>query len=55
MTTLVTGATGLVGNNAVRALLDRGEDVRVLARNTSAKRPLEDLDVEVVQDDAGGR
>jgi dihydroflavonol-4-reductase len=51
MTTLVTGATGLVGNNAVRALRDRGENVRVLTRNTSAKRPLEDLDLEVVQGD----
>jgi dihydroflavonol-4-reductase len=51
MTTLVTGATGLVGNNAVRILLERGEPVRVLTRDTSAKRPLEGLDVEVVRGD----
>jgi dihydroflavonol-4-reductase len=49
--TLVTGPTGLVGNNVVRMLLDRGETVRVLARETSAPRPLEGLDVEVVRGD----
>lgn len=47
MTTLVTGATGLVGNNTVRALLAGGERVRVLTRKTSDKAPLEDLDVEI--------
>ncbi|HEY2840133.1 MAG TPA: NAD-dependent epimerase/dehydratase family protein [Pirellulales bacterium] len=31
--TLVTGATGLLGNNVVRLLLSRGESVRVLARD----------------------
>lgn len=49
--TLVTGATGLVGNNVLRMLLDRGEAVRVLARDTSDPRPLEGLDVEVVRGD----
>jgi dihydroflavonol-4-reductase len=48
---LVTGATGLVGNNITRALLDRGEQVRVLARRTSNPRPLEGLAVEVVTGD----
>ena len=43
---LVTGATGLVGNNVVRLLLDRGERVRVLTRATSDPRPLADLNVE---------
>ena len=43
---LVTGATGLVGNNVVRLLLARGERVRVLTRATSDSRPLADLDVE---------
>ena len=43
---LVTGATGLVGNNVVRRLLARGEEVRVLVRQSSDPRPLEDLDVD---------
>ena len=46
MITLVTGATGLVGNNVVRLLLDRGRAVRVLGRNGSDSRPLSGLDVE---------
>jgi len=49
--TLVTGATGLVGNNVVRMLVDRAEPVRVLVRRTSDPRPLEGLDVEVVEGD----
>lgn len=48
---LVTGATGLLGNNLVRRLLARGRPVRVLARETSDARPLEGLDVEVVRGD----
>lgn len=48
---LVTGATGLVGNNVVRSLLARGDRVRVLARNTSDSRPLEGLNVEIVRGD----
>ncbi len=51
MTTLVTGATGLVGNNAVRQLLERGEAVRVLVRESSAPAPLAGLDVDVVRGD----
>ena len=43
---LVTGATGLLGNNIVRELLARGEGVRVLTRATSDPRPLADLNVE---------
>lgn len=46
MTTLVTGATGHIGNNLVRALLERGEKVRVLLRRTSPTRAIEGLDVE---------
>ncbi|MBW3601026.1 MAG: NAD-dependent epimerase/dehydratase family protein [Planctomycetes bacterium] len=51
MTTLVTGATGLLGNNVVRLLLERGDAVRVLARDSSDPRPLEGLDVERVAGD----
>jgi dihydroflavonol-4-reductase len=43
---LVTGATGLVGNNVVRQLLDTGEEVRVLVRPSSDLRGLEGLAVE---------
>jgi dihydroflavonol-4-reductase len=51
MLTLVTGATGLVGNNVVRLLLERGERVRVLVRSSSGggsgARALENLPVEI--------
>jgi dihydroflavonol-4-reductase len=46
MITLVTGATGLVGNNVVRLLLDRGHAVRVLGRSGASSRPLDGLEVE---------
>ncbi len=48
---LVTGATGLVGNNVVRLLLDRGKSVRVLVRRESTMEPFSGLDVEVCQGD----
>jgi dihydroflavonol-4-reductase len=51
MLTFVTGATGLVGNNVVRLLLERGRQVRVLERETSDRRPLAQLDVEIVRGD----
>jgi dihydroflavonol-4-reductase len=51
MRTLVTGATGLVGNNVVRLLLEQGDAVRVLTRTSSDPRPLEGLDVERVEGD----
>lgn len=43
---LVTGVTGLLGNNIVRALLAAGDEVRVLVRSASDPRPLEGLAVE---------
>lgn len=49
--TLVTGVTGLVGNNVVRMLLDRGQRVRALVRKNSARQPLEGLDVETAVGD----
>ncbi len=44
----VTGATGLLGNNLVRSLLDQGHQVRVGLRPSSPREPLEGLDVEIV-------
>ena len=46
---LVTGATGLVGNNVTRLLLACGDRVRVLTRFTSDLRPLVGLEVEIAQ------
>lgn len=46
MLILVTGATGLLGNNVVRLLLERGVRVRTLVREASDRRPLEGLSVE---------
>ncbi|MFO0884847.1 MAG: NAD-dependent epimerase/dehydratase family protein [Pirellulales bacterium] len=43
---LVTGASGLVGNNVVRTLLQAGNSVRVLARKTTDPRPFEGLPIE---------
>ena len=39
MKILVTGGTGTVGKEVVKALLRRGASVRVLTRNKEAKRP----------------
>jgi dihydroflavonol-4-reductase len=47
MTILVTGATGLLGNNLVRQLLAQGRDVRVLVRGQADRRSLEGLAVQV--------
>jgi len=35
MATLVTGATGFIGSHIVKKLVDRGEKVKVLLRQTS--------------------
>lgn len=48
---LVTGATGLLGNNVVRLLLERGQRVRVLVRSPVDSRPLAGLAVEVAHGD----
>ena len=45
-TSLVTGATGFVGSHVARALVARGDTVRVTVRRGSPRAALEGLDVE---------
>ncbi len=48
----VTGATGLLGNNLVRCLLEKGVKVRALVRSQEkAKKQFSDLSVEIVEGD----
>jgi len=48
---LVTGATGFIGANVARLLVERGEDVRVLVRPASDRGNVADLPVEVAVGD----
>lgn len=45
-TVLVMGASGFLGSHVARKLVARGDRVRVLLRETSSTRPIDDLDVE---------
>ena len=45
--TFVTGATGFIGSHVVRQLLQRGDRVRILARNSSRKSNVEALGCEI--------
>lgn len=52
---LVTGASGLLGNNIVRQLVDRGDAVRVLIRSTSNRRAIAGLPLEIAEGDVTDR
>jgi dihydroflavonol-4-reductase len=45
-TVLVMGASGFLGSHVTRKLVERGDRVRVLLRESSSTRPIDDLDVE---------
>lgn len=47
----VTGASGFVGANLVRLLLQQGYKVRALLRSSSSRRSLTGLDLEIVEGD----
>ncbi len=51
MKVLVTGATGFIGGNLTRVLLEKGYAVRALVREGSDRRNLDGLDVETVTGD----
>jgi dihydroflavonol-4-reductase len=51
MKTLVTGGTGFIGANVIRALLRRGADIRALVRRGSDQRNLAGLDLELAYGD----
>ena len=50
-TVLVTGATGLAGANVCKLLVERGDAVRALARQSADTAPLAELGVDVVTGD----
>jgi dihydroflavonol-4-reductase len=53
--TLVTGATGFLGSSVTRALVERGDDVRVTLRASSSRAAIEGLDVDVAVAQLGDR
>ena len=51
MKVLVTGATGFIGGNVARQLLENGYQVKALVREGSNRRNIEGLDIEVASGD----
>ena len=51
MKAFVTGATGFIGANVVRALLAKGFEVKALVRPSSDRRNIQGLPIEVVEGD----
>jgi dihydroflavonol-4-reductase len=51
MTVLVTGAAGFLGSHVARQLVSRGENVRVLVRESSSRRAIADLPLEYATGD----
>ena len=49
MKVLVTGASGFLGGALTRAISEKGDDVRILARPSSSLVHLDDLDIEVIR------
>ena len=48
---MVTGANGFIGAHVVRALLEDRVEVRALIRPTADRRPLQGLDIEIIEGD----
>ena len=53
--TLITGATGFIGSHLSRALADRGDELRLLARRGSSLEPLEGIEYERATGDVTDR
>ena len=51
MRAVVTGATGFIGGNLVRELLNKGAKVRAMVRPGSDRKAIEELEVEVANAD----
>jgi dihydroflavonol-4-reductase len=43
---LVIGASGFLGSHVTRQLAQRGDDVRILLRQSSSTQAIDDLDLE---------